>query len=280
MSISTFTLPSQNSTDAEFRNMVAGSRAALTAAGLVRTSDTGQIDPVTVLRPAASTAAGYEIWRFNDAAQATAPIFFKLEYGSGSPQARVQLWLTVGTGSNGAGTITDIRGTRQGITPTANSATIADCWAAAGDGYAVLCLFAGTNGTFFFIERARAADGSVDTTSQGAGFVVLSGTANWMATSQDGVWTESAAGGIIPSLNAATSPGLYRGTTYAFPVYPIIGFPRSPCRAGVIVFPADAGSALAFTVNLYGSAHIFRSMETGTASTGRGGTTRPALRYE
>jgi hypothetical protein len=46
--------------------------------------------------------AGYEVWRFNDAQQATAPIFLKFEFGSNVPTVKI----TVGTGSNGSGTIT------------------------------------------------------------------------------------------------------------------------------------------------------------------------------
>jgi hypothetical protein len=46
---------------------VQGIAAQIAAMGLVQTSDTGQINWVTVARPALNTIAGYEIWRFNDA---------------------------------------------------------------------------------------------------------------------------------------------------------------------------------------------------------------------
>lgn len=73
---------------------------------LPKTADTGQINWATVTRPAVNTAAGYEIRRFNDALQATAPIFVKLEYGTTSVLTIPALWVTVGTGSNGSGTLT------------------------------------------------------------------------------------------------------------------------------------------------------------------------------
>jgi hypothetical protein len=82
--------------------------AKMAAVGLTQTSDTGQINWSTVNRPgAANTEAGYEIWRFNDSLQATAPIYFRVGYGSGGIAAdRPRIQITVGTGSNGSGTIT------------------------------------------------------------------------------------------------------------------------------------------------------------------------------
>ena len=41
--------------DADWRALLTNYRAALTAAGFVRTSDTGQLDPTTVLKPGASS---------------------------------------------------------------------------------------------------------------------------------------------------------------------------------------------------------------------------------
>lgn len=96
-------------TDAEFRAWGRDYSDHLAAVGLVRTADTGQINWDTVLRPGAiNTAAGYEIWRFADALQATAPIFIKIEYGTFNVLDRPAIWITVGKGSDGSGTITGI----------------------------------------------------------------------------------------------------------------------------------------------------------------------------
>lgn len=99
-------IPSFFNTDADFRAWGAAINAALTAIGLVQTADTGQINWATVTKPAAiNTAAGYEIWRFNDALQATKPVFIKIEYGSGAVVDRPSLWITTGSVTNGAGTL-------------------------------------------------------------------------------------------------------------------------------------------------------------------------------
>lgn len=101
--------------DAAFRTWVAEFITFLfTTLGATQTSDTGQINTSTVTRAAViNTAAGYVIGRFNDTAQSTSPIFFKLEFGTGTTQpTNPAIWITVGTGSNGSGTLTGTVGTR------------------------------------------------------------------------------------------------------------------------------------------------------------------------
>lgn len=98
-------------TDAKFRTWGSAVSAALAAAGLTQTADTGQINWATVTKPVAiTTKAGYEIWRFNDSLQSTRPIFFRIDYGSSSTSSgnSPNTWLTVGTGSDGAGNITGV----------------------------------------------------------------------------------------------------------------------------------------------------------------------------
>lgn len=73
---------------------------------LPKTTDTGQINWSAVTRPAVNAAAGYEIRRFNDSLQATAPIFIKIEYGTAPALTHPAIWVTVGTGSNSSGTLT------------------------------------------------------------------------------------------------------------------------------------------------------------------------------
>lgn len=138
----------QHTTDAEFRLWGSQIRDQLLAAGLTKTADTGQIDWTTATRPAVNVSAGYEIWRFNDALHATAPIFFKIEYGTSSAGATVpHLWLTVGSGSNGAGTITGItmsrRDASRGLAPSAAVNQSYACYSTAAGGF----FFAGWNGS-------------------------------------------------------------------------------------------------------------------------------------
>lgn len=99
-----------NYSDAAFRLWITELRDMLVAAGFVQTDDTGQLDVATVVRPGTtSTAAGYMIFRTNDG---FSPVFVKIEPGVFNNQARAATWMTFGTGTNGAGTITGLISTR------------------------------------------------------------------------------------------------------------------------------------------------------------------------
>lgn len=82
----------------------------VTSCGLTQTADTGQMAvPCVTAIPAANTNGGYYIFRFNDTLQATSPIFIRMDFGSGfsiTGTGVPSLQLTVGTSTNGAGTIT------------------------------------------------------------------------------------------------------------------------------------------------------------------------------
>lgn len=89
--------------------------ALFTSLTVTQTSDTGQTTNGGSSVPAINTAGGYVIGRFNDAAQSTSPIFFKLEFGTNSTAAFPQMWITIGQGSNGSGTLTGTLSTRVAI---------------------------------------------------------------------------------------------------------------------------------------------------------------------
>lgn len=87
------------------RESFGGISAMFDSLGMPKTADTGQLDiPAIVAAVTANTYAGYEVRSWNDG---TATVFLKVEYGAhGTNNTRVRLRLTLGTGSNGAGTIT------------------------------------------------------------------------------------------------------------------------------------------------------------------------------
>lgn len=87
----------------------------LSSIGLVKTADTGQIDWATVAKPTAGQQnAGYEIWRLDDALQATAPIFIRIEWRTAPESASTAyanntfMTIGVGKGSDGAGNLTGV----------------------------------------------------------------------------------------------------------------------------------------------------------------------------
>jgi hypothetical protein len=95
-------------TDARIREAWGGISEMLTAIGLVKTADTGQVDVTTVLAAVISSINayhGYEIRTWNDGYGA---LYMKWEYGVAGASNRPQYRITIGTGSNGSGTITGI----------------------------------------------------------------------------------------------------------------------------------------------------------------------------
>lgn len=108
MTTSTWNHASQTTGDADWQALVTLVSGSLDTVGWTRSSDTGQINPATTTRPASGAYAGYEIRYFNDSLHATKPCYCKFEYGRGGSNAANALVIrvTVGSGTNGAGTIT------------------------------------------------------------------------------------------------------------------------------------------------------------------------------
>lgn len=123
MTTQTFTSVIDHTSDAGFRAWGAEIGINLALVGMVQTADTGQINWASATRPAVGVAAGYEIWRFADSS-----LYLKIEYGTAAAGATIpQAWITVGTGSNGSGTITGQASTRStwlsGAAPTSTATT-------------------------------------------------------------------------------------------------------------------------------------------------------------
>lgn len=98
--------PLDHSSDAGFRAWGKELSDALQACGLVKTGDTGQINWSTANRPGINVKAGYEVYYLNDSMHATAPLYFKIEYGTGSSYPNMPgIWYSLGKGSDGAGNL-------------------------------------------------------------------------------------------------------------------------------------------------------------------------------
>jgi len=188
MTTTTWTSTPANSSDALFRAWGKGLSDAIAAVGFVRTADTGQIDWTTVAFPtAANTQQGYEVYRFNDALQTTVPLFFRVGYGSGLTNGSPSIWLTVGKGSNGTGSITSTLTPSTQTSWTGTGASSVVSYASSGDGsLLVVGMFLGAANSSLskvvLIERSRSSMGA----ATGTGVLCTSGptvrTANYQGT--------------------------------------------------------------------------------------------------
>lgn len=132
---------------------------------LTRVPQTGDIDWATATVPTAGNFAGSEVYRLNDALQATAPLFFKFEYGSSTLAATIPaIRLTIGKGVNGSGTITNVLQSAIVVVSGNNSATAAsNCYISNGDGsgfvFSLQPDLPNAVGGFCCVERSRNSSG-------------------------------------------------------------------------------------------------------------------------
>lgn len=98
-------------TNENLRQWGQGISQGISFAGLVNTNASGSINWSTAVASTGSSFVyGYEVFRFNDALQATAPIFLKLTYtnrdvGAGPGATAPRIVVEMGTTHNGSGTI-------------------------------------------------------------------------------------------------------------------------------------------------------------------------------
>jgi hypothetical protein len=295
MTTSTFTCGYSVADATATQNWVTALHTALTTVGLVQTSDTGQVTPSAIAAPTtANVAVGYTVYRFNDAAQSTYPLFLKVEFGSQGHATAASgypgVWLTVGTGSNGSGTITGtlFARTQLGITATGTTATgsASTFTGRASGGTDWVSLFPWTNlmasangvgatayrAPFFHIERTNSGTGIVmcttaAVTSAGANSVLSSGV------SASGPWVSfinHATGTNTTGLAPVTVPYSIAGSTLGVstslaagtigPVFPwvCIAPGLAPSQAvSILSYPGGDTPGSTFTTSLGGTTRTY-----------------------
>src|SRR5690606_13847763 len=106
--------PLDHSSDAGLQAAATELYDGIINAGMVQTADSGQLGPpVGASRPSTNTAAGYWVFRFDDTQQASMPLYLKVEVGTAGSSSTPMTWLTVGTGTNGSGSLTGVVTTRR-----------------------------------------------------------------------------------------------------------------------------------------------------------------------
>ena len=266
MATDTRTFSNTLSDDATFRTWGDGVADSLQAAALTKTSDTGQIDWTTVTRPTtANTFAGYEIYRFTtDTKLADLGCYIKIEYGIGSGTTRAALAFTVGTGTDGAGTLTGQVTTRTAFTPSDSSFGSTPTYCSGGDGR-VAAVFnwsnspSGTGGNFLLVvERTRNSGGSLTADgimvfasgSTGTGFgslfaYITSNTVTELPTNRVGSFLQDRTGNYLDSFTLSTVHAVNRNQL----INPFVGI--------VLYYQSDLVRLQPISVSLYGTARNY-----------------------
>ena len=273
MALATFSLAMTNATDAQFRAWGKAISDSLQAVGIVKTADSGQIDWATVAAPtAANTQMGYEIYRFNDTLQSTAPVFIKLAFGSGSTIAFPALWISVGTGSNGSGTITgEILPAQQNYTYAISAATT---HYVSGSSNRFVIAIQGPSSMYHIVltvERTHNSSGS-DTSN---GVMVNRIAAVSSAYSQHYILFSDSSVVTTSQIMCLTPAGMSGAKSPDINLYPVRFFtpgegPVSNCLVGYI--SGDFAANASYTVSVFGINRTFRTMQASTLSSGYGST--------
>lgn len=281
------TIIAANDTDAHWRAWVQFVHDVF-ALGWVQTSDTGQITISTSTKPGAgSTVVGYEVWKMNDSLQATKPVFLKIEYGSGGAANTPAWWLTIGTGSDGAGGITGILFARTSL-PCAgsNTGTANKCFGSASTNRMDVSMFldVSTLPHWFAIERTKVPDTTTGA-DNGDGLMMAWSTSASSHKSQVlpfGATAPTAESGIQCILST-NNPTAYTGDQGIGLMIPMLGVAVQPGLNVAVTMSSDFAEYAQPSFTLYGSTHVYQHMgnRLTTLRVGSGdASTRLLLRYE
>lgn len=262
---------SDNSTLANFQSWAGAIHSAITAFGWVQTSDTGQTVP-SAAASVPSNAYNYVIYKANDSLAASMPIYLKFEYGYSSTSPRIRM--TVGTSSNGSGTITGnvVSSAPWEITTLESNqgSTTFPCFFSGDAGNFRMYMWQSpviNTGVFFSIARS--------VNSSGAGtsdyFTVLSASAYYGVGPNTGLWQQTISssyvyfrenGFIGIGITAGSGTGAASGTVAAYPIFPHIGKIGNPLLDVMGACGSDVADGATVTVaSMYGSTHSYIALK-------------------
>lgn len=266
--------------DATFRTWGLAISNAMAAIGWVKVTDAAQINWATVSKPsAANTAAGYEIWGMDDTLQATAPVYLKIEYGSGGSSATYPgVWVTLGTGHNGVGALTGQVGTRYQVNSSGNTSVKPSFFSGSGSRL-TMALWYASFAIAIFVERSHDNTGA--DTSAGV-MLVCRG-------SQSALWHQYLpfSGNIPPGYNGlgcvapSSGNGTYMTNVFMYPIRCFGPGELAPMNGCAAYFGEDIGPGQITATGWDGATHNFATLgATMGATPSYGGSTMWAVLYE
>lgn len=276
--------------NAGFRTWVQAVEAALLASGFLEVApDTGQIDPATVLAPTVTNGdAGYRIYRAKDALAATRPLYLKLIFGTGNTVGRPRINRSLGTGSNGAGTLTGLTSTVVTTTATAVGSSVVRIFGGGGPSCAFLVQADGSLTQHMTMAVGRAVDPTLGTSVDQmswfiAGFSGAYSVTHCSFTDHSAGWATWDPSNCFIGINAPPNSGGSAAKIRAFKGYmyrngEVYDLPFLMARTAD--FPLASGSAdnSKFTADAWGAPHTWLPGN-GTPSIGTGGGT-VVMRWE
>lgn len=229
-----------NNSDVNFRIWATELDAAIIAAGWVDNNDTGSVTISALVVPAAGVSAGFRVYKMNDALAASSPCYMKVEFTTDSGSSGVPgLYITIGTGTNGSGTLTGNVSTRQHLKANGNYTT-AVSFAYSSGSTSRFGFFMGIPGDTanpspkFFISVSRFQDENGADTAEGFVLVLAWKSANGVGTASTIQFVPKLGGNFATQAQLADnwygvyprSGGSLSGDGFGlWPLIPVIGRP-------------------------------------------------------
>lgn len=250
-----------NATTTDFRAWISFIDLLFTATGgWTDTAATGSIVISTVPIPTViNTSSGYKVYRMTDALQATAPVFVKVEYGSGAGLTFPSTWLTVGTTHDGLGNLGNI------LFPRAqNNVAAAGIAGQVNLGSADtnrICFCSCTTGgatnvqMWFSIERTKDVTGA----DSNVGLIVAYGAHSIRSVNGYCPFT-----GLVPPqeigmhcLQSYRSPSAFDGDVGVSALIPMGTAPKQPGMNIIIVRASDFIDNASPVITIYGASRVY-----------------------
>lgn len=258
--------PNRCSTDAEFRNVAQFIEDTLVTTGTwVVTGDTGQTAVNTLVAPTLTDQKkGYRVYRMDDALQSTRPVFMRIDYGSAGGATIVGLWITIGSGSNGSGTITGAVITDERVGGNTSSATNTNHYGSADKNrFTIAVGVATTNIGHFLMSLERTKDANGNDTTDGLYFANTrpadgGSTRGWRVLNLTGVGGQPPDETGFSYVLSHNNPTSFNGTVGVGLVIPFKGVAVQPGYNLTISRTSDFIVESTFTLTVYGQVRTYQ----------------------
>jgi hypothetical protein len=281
MSTSQSTLLCDSSTLTNFKAWAMAVSSALSSFGWTLSSDTGQVNWSSIAAVPGSAAWVYEVWQPNDG---LTNFYLKVEYGNTAANTNSPgLRLTLGTGTNGAGTltgfVTSALATNVTSAVTTNNSTPFECdFSGAAGRFSAMLWRNGTGSNMqqlFTVERSLNSSGTYTSTHVTLLVLGTSNVGQWAR--QQSIVFGVGASPVVPQNSSVggllTRPFNSGGNSYGFNnsipfdlVTPCVGFFDYPLTTVGAANAPDVSEGVTFTVTVYGSSRTYMPAKTSSTA--------------
>jgi len=246
-----------NNVTATLTAVSGGASGTVTVALTTQANEThaGSGTTTALAAPPGTGAYVYEIWKTSDSVGF--PVFLKVEYGTHSSTANTpSIAMTIGTGSNGAGTLLNPSSRFGADNVQSNSATLYACHFSGDAGRFSMMMWHGQGNLSFIyvfsLERSYDNTG----TATGSYYTINMYSANLTGKNQtlfpSGAITVAETGGWCVAIPKTATTGNLGSTTHVSPTFPMVGGIGNPGTNIMVFRGTDFSDNQIVFISIYG----------------------------